>query len=692
MRASSRRATGFRTSGARGGSPRSRDRSDLSLPFRTARTPVRDHSRHELFLRVREQPGSAEHAARRRRERRGFPQDHRRGGHGEDADVPQVPRHARRQLGQRIRSQPEPRAQDAAAGSCRGDEGEARRRARPASSAQGADPRAPRFRAPEKARRGVPRRDSGDAAGISRNAAAADQPRNRKAQARPGDPVRPARARREACASIDPPAAPAHHLPAPPWNSDARGDGVLPRASPRYRRLFGRRRVCSRGGQPDLSCQPRSPAARQYSRQQGDDARLRRRLAKSDRATRARSGGRYAGLVRPLSCLALARARVRGVFEHRLDDPAMSLINKMLRDLDKRHAAHGGTAAPAEGLSRHMRSVPERTLASDFFWRTMAMTMLFAVGWVAWLVWQLTPHSVVTDLVYQSPRGKIPAPQPAPTLPAASSSAPVSASAQATLPQRSEKVNVDMLRLATELTTPIPQRSLRTSSSRSGSKTRSGAAKAVAEQPALAGDPAAAPGKIDRRSNTSSRNRAESEFRRAVSRVNPGRIAEGMDGFRRALEIDPGHEAARQTLVALLLETKRVDEAAVSLQEGLALNTGNTGFAMLLARIMVESNDIPTALFVLQRHPAPPDRNPDFHAFAAALYQRLDRHKEAIEQYQTALGLVPSAGVWWLGLGISFQAVGRPKDALEAFTRAKSAGNLAPDLLGFVEQRLRQLQ
>ncbi len=389
----------------------------------------------------------------------------------------------------------------------------------------------------------------------------------------------------------------------------------------------------------------------------------------------------------------------------------MSLINKMLRDLDKRHAPQGGTTLPAGGLSRHMRPVSERTLASDFFWRTMAMLMLFAVGWVAWLVWQLTPpHPIVTEFAYQSARGRTAAPadvasprsdsaaaprapalQPAPP-PAASISAPGSTSAQAALPQRPDRVNVDVLRLATELTTPISQRSSKTSSSRSGSRAPVGAARAVAAQPALAGDPAAAPGKIDRRSNTSSRNRAESEFRRAVNLVKQGRIAEGMDGFRRALEIDPGHDAARQTMVALLLETKRVDEAAASLQEGLALNTGNTGFAMLLARIMVESNDIPTALIVLQRHAAPADRNPDYHAFAAALYQRLDRHKEAIEQYQTALGLTPSAGVWWLGLGISFQAVERRKDALEAFTRAKSAGNLAPDLLAFVEQRLRQLQ
>ena len=258
----------------------------------------------------------------------------------------------------------------------------------------------------------------------------------------------------------------------------------------------------------------------------------------------------------------------------------MSLINKMLRDLDKRHASQLGTAAPAGVLSQHMHAVPARTLASDFFWRTMAMLMLFAVGWVAWLVWQLTPHPIVTDLAYQSSRGKASAPaassrldpapapqsasaQPAPALPAASASA-ASPAAQPPLPQRSEKINVDMLRLATELTTPIPQRNPRASSSRSGSKGSVAAARTVSAQPALAGEAATAPGKIDRRSNTSSRNRAESEFRRAVNLMNQGRIAEGMDGFRRALEIDPEHEAARQTLVALLIETKRVNEAALS--------------------------------------------------------------------------------------------------------------------------------
>jgi MSHA biogenesis protein MshN len=199
-------------------------------------------------------------------------------------------------------------------------------------------------------------------------------------------------------------------------------------------------------------------------------------------------------------------------------------------------------------------------------------------------------------------------------------------------------------------------------------------------------------GKIDRRSSATARDRAEDEFRRGAILVNQGRLAEGMESLRGALDIDPRHEAARQTLVALLLEARRVDEAVPVLQQGLALNAQNSEFAMLLARIMVERNDVPGALSLLQKHSAPQDRSPEFHAFAGALYQRLDRHAEAIERYQAALRLAPSAGIWWLGLGISHQAAGQPKEAREAFTRAKSAGNLSPDLTGFVDQRLRQLQ
>jgi MSHA biogenesis protein MshN len=265
-----------------------------------------------------------------------------------------------------------------------------------------------------------------------------------------------------------------------------------------------------------------------------------------------------------------------------------------------------------------------------------------------------------------------------------------------------------MLRLATEITTPIPARRARPAPVKAEAKTApvpspdaktlASLAPALAPPAAKADAPAVAPkapaseGKIDRRSNASPRERAEAEFRRATAFVNQGRIAEAMEALNATLAIDPGHEAARQTAVGLQLENKRVDDAQHLLQDGLVLNPANTGFAMLLARILVERGDLNGALATLQKHGGAATANADYLAFSAAILQRLARHKEAADIYQAALRLQPGSGVWWMGLGISLQAQKQPAEAVEAFRRARSAGTLAPELLAFVEQRIKQLQ
>jgi len=288
----------------------------------------------------------------------------------------------------------------------------------------------------------------------------------------------------------------------------------------------------------------------------------------------------------------------------------------------------------------------------------MAMTMLFAVGWVAWLVWQLTPHSVVTDLVYQSreersPRRKRPPRSLRRRCGRLEFRTRRFVSRAGAFAATLEKVNVDMLRLATELTTPIPQRSSRTSSSRSGSKTRSGARRRSRSNPLLR---ATLPPRRARSTarEYSARNRAESEFRRAVNLVNQGRIAEGMDGFRRALEIDPGHEAARQTMVALLLEAKRVDEAAVSCRTASRSTREHRFRHAARAHHGREQRYLHGAFRAAKaRRTAGPQ--PGLSRICRWLYQRLERHKEAIEQYQAALRLAPSAGVCGSAWGSRFR-------------------------------------
>ena len=102
----------------------------------------------------------------------------------------------------------------------------------------------------------------------------------------------------------------------------------------------------------------------------------------------------------------------------------MSLINKMLQDLDKRHAADGA----GKPLTQQLRPVQERKDWKRIVWEVGA-GLAIGAGWSAWVLYQISPRPIVTELVYQlqakrppglrSPAGPQPAPGPAAPAPPA---------------------------------------------------------------------------------------------------------------------------------------------------------------------------------------------------------------------------------------------------------------------------------
>lgn len=184
---------------------------------------------------------------------------------------------------------------------------------------------------------------------------------------------------------------------------------------------------------------------------------------------------------------------------------------------------------------------------------------------------------------------------------------------------------------------------------------------------------------------------ADAEFRKAVALMQQGRVNDAMAGYGAALRLDAGHDAARQALVALLLEGKRNADAERVLQEGLNSKPEHTGFTMLLARLQVERGALEQATATLEKSLPYADAQADYQAFFAALLQRQNRHKEAITHYQIVLQRAPNNGVWLMGYGISLQAVQRNADAREAFKRALDTQTLSPELQAFVQQKLKGL-
>ncbi|HEU0282675.1 MAG TPA: tetratricopeptide repeat protein, partial [Gallionella sp.] len=170
-----------------------------------------------------------------------------------------------------------------------------------------------------------------------------------------------------------------------------------------------------------------------------------------------------------------------------------------------------------------------------------------------------------------------------------------------------------------------------------------------------------------------------------------GHIADAIAGYEAVLRLDAGHDAARQALVALLLESKRGADAGRVLQDGLKIKPEHTGFAMLLARLQVEHGAVEQAMATLEKSLPYADSQADYHAFFAALLQRQNRHKEAIVHYQIALQPAPDNGVWLMGYGISLQAVQRTDDARDAFRHALESKTLNMELQAFVQQKLNSL-
>jgi len=358
----------------------------------------------------------------------------------------------------------------------------------------------------------------------------------------------------------------------------------------------------------------------------------------------------------------------------------MSLINKMLQDLDRRQALAGATDASVVQVTT---SAAVRRGGREWLWRIVAVLLTLGVGWVIWVGYQLLPKPLVTNLALrpaaEAETRALPVEPKPPPPPATIVTAPPPAPAAAVDPTPSVPADArpvppaDTLRLAREIETPLRER----------------AAKAPKLAAAL---PALPKGTVHKRDRVYSvAETADAQFRRAAVLLNQGRLSEAEDHLAGALRADPSHAAARQTYVAMLLEQHRVEAARRLLQEALAINPAQPAFAVALARIYTEQRDYRNALEVLDTA-GPAARDAEFQAMRAAVLQRLGKHAEAVEAYQNAIRIAPQPGTTWVGLAISLETLGRRPEAAQAYRRALDAGSLAAEAREYAESRARALE
>ncbi len=353
----------------------------------------------------------------------------------------------------------------------------------------------------------------------------------------------------------------------------------------------------------------------------------------------------------------------------------MSLINQMLKDLEQRRSQLLQAEGPLEDIVPAV-SVPARRRRRAPLGLALVTLAAAAAVWI----WHGAGGPEPAPVAAATP-APVPAARPDPAPPAGPDPAPAPVAEAAVRDPAPAAVEA---RAAASVPRPVI-------------KARAATAKPVPPAPARdestdATGAAGGEGTVAKRLRPPTpAQRAEQAYQRGWQALRAGRGAEAEAALHEALRLNPEHLPARELLVGHLLRQGRLDEAGRLLRDGLALAPRHGTFAKLYARILARQNAVPTAIEVLRRSAPALAADPDHHAMLAALYQRQGRHAEAARLYRDLVKLRPNASVWWVGLGVSLEALGRSAEARLAYERALDTGNVARRLRDFADGRLAAL-
>lgn len=211
----------------------------------------------------------------------------------------------------------------------------------------------------------------------------------------------------------------------------------------------------------------------------------------------------------------------------------------------------------------------------------------------------------------------------------------------------------------------------------------------ASEEPAAPSDPS--PARDEEPDDASPERDSGSGPRISIQRAGQPRESDPLERARRALAngradlaesrlrglVDrrPGLSEAWELLATLLIERNRHAAAAALLERGLERAEDPAGLAALLARLQLEAGNARRAGNVLERYAPPLADAPDYHLLLAAAHRQAGRHEAAAEHYRRLGEMFPGRAAAWIGLGVSLEALEQPDSARDAYERAVAGGD-----------------
>lgn len=157
------------------------------------------------------------------------------------------------------------------------------------------------------------------------------------------------------------------------------------------------------------------------------------------------------------------------------------------------------------------------------------------------------------------------------------------------------------------------------------------------------------------------------------------------------LSKSPEHADARKTLAVLYIRQQQYEKAMQTLRKGLSINADHEPFISLIARIYLLEDEPQSAADTLKRITPPLKEAPDYYALLAATEGRLGNDMYAAELYRQLLSVYPNKSEWWVGLAAALEKSGQNNAALQAYKHAVSMNTLPPNVAAFANKKVVEL-
>ncbi|MBY0417119.1 MAG: hypothetical protein K2W88_03505 [Pararheinheimera sp.] len=171
-----------------------------------------------------------------------------------------------------------------------------------------------------------------------------------------------------------------------------------------------------------------------------------------------------------------------------------------------------------------------------------------------------------------------------------------------------------------------------------------------------------------------------------------GDLKKAVTHWQDAISLDPAKAEPYLEIARLWQMQKNDTEAQNILERAEVFAAKDARVSLALATIALKQQDWKKILAYLSYEPDIQNAI-DFYALKAAALQKDNQHSLAVHTFQQLARQQPGQARWWLGMALSYDALKQPKEALLAYRQALANGSgLAQASVSYIKKRIAALE